>query len=297
MLGHPNPHAPARARGPRPHPAIQCTNHDVWPTPIALTIQREHAPLPPTTLSPRSFHMPCKRPFSRPVPPHPPRRFQGFVPELNPAHQRFMRAPHGPSPDASLVGLSLKTDVPILPAPNPHPCLHQAAVLGMLPSGEGVPLPFPLSPTSLIHPLNHPMGASGPAERRAQEPSLRGRPSPGQLPVHVVFLGRPIHAQTRILTLGKRRDTPGVVAPPARHPTDVASACRDAMGPRQTAMFQRRPRQGPLELCVMQSSWGEGQLHFGSPDKQGQAKRIGPRQGQSMAPAHLVVSSHPGPTL
>ena len=62
-------------------------------------------------------------------------------------------------------------------------------------------------------------------------------------------------------------------------------------------MFQRRPRQGPLELCVMQSSWSEGQLHFGSPDKQGQAKRIGPRQGQSMAPSHLVVSSHPGPTL
>ena len=73
-MGHPNPHAPARARGPRPHPAIQCTNHDVWPAPIALTIQRKHAPLPPTDLAPRSFHMPCKRPVSRPVPPHPPRR-------------------------------------------------------------------------------------------------------------------------------------------------------------------------------------------------------------------------------
>ena len=103
--------------------------------------------------------------------------------EVNPAHQRFMRAPWTIARRFAC-GVVLENGRPNPPLP--RTVSHQAAVLGTKWTGG----PFPLSPTSLMHPLNQ-MGASGPAERRAQEPPLRGENW------STLRLGRPIHAQTR----------------------------------------------------------------------------------------------------
>ena len=295
MLGHPNPHAPPRIGGPRPHPPVQRTHHDVRTSPIALTVECKHAPLSLRGLTPSAFDVSSKRPHTRTVLPHPQRRFQGLTSKVNATHDFFRRTPHGPTPNASLAGLSLDSNVPIPLTLASNPRLDQPATLGMLPRRKGSPLTFSQSCPSFVHPLGNPVVSLGPSNRGTQEPSLLGGPSTGQLPVEVVFLRRPIHTQSQRLTFCISRQRPRRMAPPTRHPAYVISSCSDAMRPNQPTMLQGDATQRSLKLGVVQPPRGLGQLHFRSSDKEGQSKCIRTRKGQPMTPPHLVAAHCPSP--
>ena len=117
-------------------------------------------------LTPSAFDVSSKRPHTRTVLPHPQRRFQGLTSKVNATHDFFRRTPHGPTPNASLAGLSLDSNVPIPLTLASNPRLDQPATLGMLPRRKGSPLTFSQSCPSFVHPPGQPSGFLGPIESR-----------------------------------------------------------------------------------------------------------------------------------
>ena len=149
--------------GPDHTPPCQCRTN-VWPTPIALTT----APAPlPRTLSPSSSYI-LQRPFSRTVPPHPPRAFKTTC--LGESRPSTTHA----CPDHRQT-FALENGRPNPPAPNPHPCSPSRRARDAAREKGSKPPPCLQHPS---HPLNHPWVPR--AQRNTSQGPLRGVQAPLQ---------------------------------------------------------------------------------------------------------------------